>query len=362
MYKNLPQSFFKQKKLISMIAVSLLSTTFVFGEDASTVLDKVEISSNGKGSTRQVESVTAAELSQLPPGSSPMLAVSRLPGVNFQSADTFGSYEWSERISVRGFNQNQLGFTLDDIPLGDMSYGNMNGLHISRAIATENISRASLSAGTGSLSVASSSNLGGTLQFYSVDPAKSSGASFNVGGGNLSTAHLFGKLETGKTDLGQAYVSVTDQQSNKWRGSGQDRQLLLNSKYVNEFGSNKLTAFANASDRREIDYQDLSLDMINKFGYGIDNTYPNIAQAVKIANTAGLCGAPSFATYTAACDYQYYAGSGLRQDQLYGATLKSNISEKHKTVHHHFAQLVSLFLPSRLKILLFHFHRYLLIL
>ena len=37
-------------------------------------------------------------------------------------------------INIRGFNQNQLGFTLDGVPLGDMSYGNTNGLHISRAI------------------------------------------------------------------------------------------------------------------------------------------------------------------------------------------------------------------------------------
>jgi hypothetical protein len=61
--------------------------------------------------------------------------LNKLPGVNFQSADSFGTYEWSARITLRGFNQNQLGFTLDDIPLGDMSYANYNGLHISRAIS-----------------------------------------------------------------------------------------------------------------------------------------------------------------------------------------------------------------------------------
>src|SRR5206468_11594517 len=35
--------------------------------------------------------------------------------------------------------ETQLGFTLDGIPLGDGSYGNVNGLHISRAISSENI-------------------------------------------------------------------------------------------------------------------------------------------------------------------------------------------------------------------------------
>ena len=51
------------------------------------------------------------------------------------SSDPFGAYEWATRISVRGFGQEQLGFTLDGVPLGNMAYGNDNGLHISRAIS-----------------------------------------------------------------------------------------------------------------------------------------------------------------------------------------------------------------------------------
>ena len=81
------------------------------------------------------------------------------------------AHEGALRISVRGFNQNQLGFTLDDVPLGDMSYGNLNGLHISRAIIDEDMGRITLSQGTGSLETASTSNLGGTVQVFSGDPA-----------------------------------------------------------------------------------------------------------------------------------------------------------------------------------------------
>ena len=92
--------------------------------------------------------------------------------MNFQAADPYGSYEWAVRISVRGFNQNQLGFTLDDIPLGDMSYGNWNGLHISRAITDENIGRIVLSQGTGSLETASNSNLGGTHSVLLLRPLR----------------------------------------------------------------------------------------------------------------------------------------------------------------------------------------------
>jgi iron complex outermembrane receptor protein len=58
------------------------------------------------------------------PGRSPIESLAQHPSVNFQTPDPFGSFEWAVRISVRGFNQNQLGFTHDDRPLGDMSYGN----------------------------------------------------------------------------------------------------------------------------------------------------------------------------------------------------------------------------------------------
>ena len=98
---------------------------------------------------------TRSSSSFCPPGTSPLKSIEKLPGVNFQAADPFGAYEWSTRITVRGFNQNRLGFTLDDVPLGDMTYGNHNGLHISRAIPSELVGRVVLSQGTGSIDTAS---------------------------------------------------------------------------------------------------------------------------------------------------------------------------------------------------------------
>ncbi|MGZ8406906.1 MAG: TonB-dependent receptor plug domain-containing protein, partial [Caulobacteraceae bacterium] len=71
----------------------------------------------GQGQTRQVQTVKADDIVRFAPGTSPLKVISKLPSVNFQSADPYGSYEWSTRITVRGFNQNQLGFTLDGVPL-----------------------------------------------------------------------------------------------------------------------------------------------------------------------------------------------------------------------------------------------------
>jgi iron complex outermembrane receptor protein len=76
----------------------------------------------GFGKSRQVTSITAKDMEVIVPGASPLKAIEKLPGVNFQSADAFGNYEWAVRISLRGFDQSRLGFTLDGIPLGTMGY------------------------------------------------------------------------------------------------------------------------------------------------------------------------------------------------------------------------------------------------
>ncbi|MGZ5959613.1 MAG: TonB-dependent receptor plug domain-containing protein, partial [Rhizomicrobium sp.] len=155
----------KNLLLVGGSVAALLSATNAIAADANAPEQLETVVVFGQGQTRQIQELSQADLRATVPGTSPLKVVSKLPGVNYQAADAFGAYEWAVRISVRGFNQNQLGFTLDDVPLGDMSYGNDNGLHISRAISSENIGRIELAQGTGDLGTASTSNLGGTLKF-----------------------------------------------------------------------------------------------------------------------------------------------------------------------------------------------------
>lgn len=291
----------------------------------------------GRGQIRSVQGLTKADFeAAAAAGQSPLATVSRLPGVNFQSADPLGNYEWSTRFTVRAFSQNQLGFTLDGVPLGDMSYGNLNGLHISRAISSENVARADLSQGTGSLDTPSSSNLGGTLQFYSADPAKTFGLQASQTLGSEKNSRTFVRLDSGASELGAVYLSYTRQVADKWRGEGQQRQEQVNLKYVKDFGGSRLSAFINTSNRREVDYQDMSLEMINRLGYQWDNFFPNFAAAVKASQD--YCGNVAGKPYTAQCDDSYYAGSGLRKDTLAGATLDAKLADSlnlKTTVYHH---------------------------
>jgi iron complex outermembrane receptor protein len=245
----------------------------------------------------------------------------RLPGVSFQSSDPFGAYEWSTRFGVRGFNQNYMGFTLDGIPLGDMSYGNNNGLHISRAISSENIGHVDLSQGAGSLGVASTSNLGGTVQFYSAEPENKSGARVDQTYGSSSTSRTFARLDSGLSESGnKGYFSYTNQNAQKWKGYGPQTAQQLNTKVEHLWGENKVSAFLNTSDRSETDYQDMSLEGQQKLGWGWDNSAPNWQAAINSANKIYPANVASMSNtgFNGPMDAAYYLGRGLRKDSLMG--------------------------------------------
>jgi iron complex outermembrane receptor protein len=316
------------------------------------------------GEFRVEQELTAPVLLEEAPGTSPIESLAKLPSVNFQAADPYGSYEWAVRISVRGFNQNQLGFTLDDIPLGDMSYGNWNGLHISRAITDENIGRILLSQGTGALETASTSDLGGTIQFYSADPSDKRSVTVNQSFGSWSAYRTFARYESGLLpNHTKFYLTGAYNLSDKWRGHGDIGQNYwqLNGKLVHYVGeSGVLTIYADLSDRREVDYQDVNKIWAKKLGYSWDN-YGNWAQTVQAGfateaayastnnQTCGTSGVSSsvygfpspVSTLDAAydpCDAAYYGGSGLRKDVLgyisYKQALSSHLTFKATSYGH----------------------------
>ena len=323
-----------------------------------------QISVTAEGETRDVQSIDSKLFLETTPGSSPIAVLNRLPSVSFTSADPYGAYEWAVRISVRGFNQNQLGFTLDDVPLGDMSYGNLNGLHISRALIDESLGHVSLSQGTGALDTASTSNLGGAIQFFSADPNDKRQFVAQQSFGSFSGSRTFARFDSGllptRTKL---FVDGVYQTSDKWRGFGPLRQsyLQFNTKLQQFVGSKGLfTFYADYSNRQEVDYQDENKLWVKAFGYKTDNfgDWATSLQAANAYNAQGG-GGPVFASIATTFpgtipsiqpkgfgdlsndpeDVGYYAAGGLRKDFLgyvkYETALTSHLSWKTTAYGHH---------------------------
>ncbi|NVN41885.1 TonB-dependent receptor, partial [Ameyamaea chiangmaiensis] len=270
----------------------------------------------GAGASRQTQTLGRSEIMKMTPGTSPLKTLSKLPGVMFTSSDPLGAYEWSQQIIVRGFDQSRLGFTMDGIPLGDLAYGNDNGLSIGRALQTENNGSSTLAQGAGALSVAASNDLGGAMQFTSIDPTDKFGVDVAGTVGSYGTYRTFARVNTGVLPGGgKLYFSYDWQDANKWKGDGQQRQQQANAKFVQPLGEHaKLTLFADWSQRRENDYQDLSLSLIRRDGYNLDNITGNYQLARQIG-AAYQSGGTIPAPYKTVDDV-YYNAAGLRDDFL----------------------------------------------
>ena len=307
-------------------------------EAAATADADEEIVVFGRGETRQVQEVSQADIKQLLPGTSPIRAIEKLPSVNIQASDPFGTYEWSTRVTIRSFSQSQLGFNLDGIPLGDMQYGNHNGLHISRAISSENIGSVRVSQGAGSISAQSTNNLGGTIETFSLDPEDRLGGYVSGTYGSDETMRGFARINLGTPNGPRGYISYGYGTSDKYRGGGKQDQHIVNAKVVVPIGDAAIDGWFSYSDRREQDYQDMSLDMLDRLGYGWDNSFPDYARAIlyaDIGNNRGETGAPIsnaaagtvYPDNVKTVDDAYYDASGLRKDTLAAIGLKTPLGE-----------------------------------
>ncbi|SDG26564.1 TonB-dependent receptor [Dyella sp. 333MFSha] len=284
------------------------------------------------GETRQVQSIGIDEIvRQQTPGTSALKALDKLPGVQFQSADPWGAYEWSTQITLHGFDQSRLGFTLDDIPLGTMGYGVTDGLQVTRAITSENLATVELAQGAGALGTASNTNLGGTVQFYSADPDMKPGVRFNQVMGSDSTRRTFVRADSGDYHGFSMYVSFDHADTDKWKGYGDQKSNQANLKALYQWGDgNRVSLFVDSSKRKEYDYMDLSLTSQKALGWNWDYLQPDWNTAVGIANALNGNGAYPASLNVLPADYDkgdatYYAGGGIRRDTLAGLSGSFNL-------------------------------------
>ncbi|MFT8675696.1 MAG: TonB-dependent receptor [Acetobacter sp.] len=211
--------------------------------------------------TRSVMSLDGQEIQALMPGQNPMQALDFLPGVTFTNVDPWGNNEQNSSIYVHGFNQNQLGYTLDGVPLGAGAYGNYNGLSPQRAAISEDIASTSLSSGAGALGTASTSNLGGTIAFTTSNPKKKAGATVRQTFGEYSTFRTFARVDTGTFgNNNAAYFAFARQDARPWNlGPGNSQGgYQVNGKFTHKGEKTDVTAYFDWQNKAEPNTQGLT--------------------------------------------------------------------------------------------------------
>ncbi|WP_031341986.1 TonB-dependent receptor [Novosphingobium lindaniclasticum] len=203
----------------------------------------------GAKTTRSATAISEVEIQKILPGVSPLKAIQTLPGVLYITADPWGNNEQNAQIFVHGFAGNQLGYTMDGIPLGDQSYGNYNGLSPQRAVISENVARVVVATGAGDLATASNSNLGGTVETFSSDPQ----AEFGVRGaqtvGSYGTSRSYLRVDSGDIGGGNSgYISGVRQRARAWDFDGIQKGWQANAKFVHDSDAGKLTLYFDYND------------------------------------------------------------------------------------------------------------------
>ncbi|AUW60431.1 TonB-dependent receptor [Sphingobium sp. SCG-1] len=201
--------------------------------------------------TRSATALPQSEMQKILPGVSPLKAIQTLPGVLYITADPWGYNEQNAQIFIHGFAGNQLGYTMDGIPLGDQSYGNYNGLSPQRAVISENVGRVVVSTGAGDLATASNSNLGGTVETYSSDPLDTLGIQAAQTVGSYSTSRTYVRIDSGKFgpgDANSAYISAARQRARAWDFNGKQGGWQANAKFVHDSDIGKITLFFDYND------------------------------------------------------------------------------------------------------------------
>jgi len=167
-------------------------------------------------------SVTKAELEKTRSSGNPFQALALLPGVNSSSYDATGLFGGSLR--VRGFNSDQMGFTVNGAPVNDS--GSFT-VYPQEYVDSENLCSLFVTQGSPDVDAPHVGASGGNVGITSCAPEDKARVRLAVSGGQLGYARDFVRADTGKVGDFKGFVSVSKSYVRKWKGTGKaDREHI----------------------------------------------------------------------------------------------------------------------------------------
>ncbi|GBR46768.1 TonB-dependent receptor [Neokomagataea thailandica] len=215
-------------------------------------------------------------LEQQVAGTNPLKTLAQIPGVQFQSDDPQGIDTYSVQLFVHGFVQNEIGMTLDGIPLGEPTFRNYNGLNPLQAVSSENVERIDVTQGAGAESAASTNNLGGSINYVVSRPHDHTGGTIAQTFGSNALYHSFFRFDSGRLNPTgtRFFVSYMRNQTGKWKGGGDQFMQQVNARIVQPVrSSSEISAYFNWDALNMVNYQDYTPNWLQNNGPNLDNFY-----------------------------------------------------------------------------------------
>ena len=168
-------------------------------------------------SPKMRSSVNREAIERLTPVANPFQMIDLLPGVNTFSQDATGLFGGG--IRVRGANSDQLGFTVNGVPVNDS--GNF-AVYPMEYVDAENICEVNLTQGGTDTDAPHVGASGGNIGISYCAPDDKTGFRFAQTVGSLNTRRTYVRADTGlfANDKAKFFVSYSNTYANQFQGPG----------------------------------------------------------------------------------------------------------------------------------------------
>jgi iron complex outermembrane receptor protein len=220
----------KKQHALAVLIAGLFAGTSAFAQQSADNTDVGTISITGEGDklgTGQMiqeetpkarSTVTRAAMEKMRPTANPFQALNLLPGVNMNSQDATGVFGGSLR--VRGFNSDQMGFTIDGAPVNDS--GSFS-VFPQEYTDIENTCEIFITQGSADNDAPHVGATGGNIGIVTCDPLAVRTVKGSITGGDLHLSRVFVRFDTGKLDVANgwsSFLSYSNTEVYKFKGLG----------------------------------------------------------------------------------------------------------------------------------------------
>ena len=195
-------------------------------------------------------------------------AMSLLPGMNTFSHDATGLFGGG--LTVRGFNSDQLGVTINGAPINDS--GNF-AVYPMEYTDQENLCTQSIAQGAPDVESPHVGSTGGSVGLTSCDPEDKQRTRMSQTLGMLNLRRSFIRLDTGRfaDDKAKVFVSLSQTQADKWRGPGSANRKHMDAAFSWDLTpDNRILGSVLYNKALNNNFYTMSLAQINTLGYKAD--------------------------------------------------------------------------------------------
>ena len=279
------QSAFNQQPKLRLSLIALACqlacvSMSAYAQEATVTGPKTEVVITGKkigmglmvteDAPKARSTITAEELEKQRPTGNAYEALEMLPSVNSYNYDATGLFGGG--LSLRGFNSDQIGATINGVPVNDS--GNF-AVYPQEYVDQENTCSQFVTQGSTDVDSPQVGASGGNFGINTCKPEDKKRVRIMQTVGQLAAHKTFVRYDTGRLSDGRSkgFISYSNAEADKWKGTGKAHREHVDAGFSYEWDRfNYIAATLLWNDAMNNSINNLTLNEINTRGYNYDTS------------------------------------------------------------------------------------------